>query len=301
MNPLAPVCLFVYIRLEETKQAIDALKNNYLSDKTNLYIFSDGPKNNAALEKVSAVREYINTISGFNKTKIIESEINKGLSESIISGVSKIIDEYGKVIVIEDDLITSRNFLYYMNTALDFYQDTKRVLSISGFSFPIQFPENYAYDTSFGIRASSWGWATWKDRWGEVDWYVSDYNRFKYNIVKRMKFNRGGSDLSHMLSKQMRGKINSWAIRFCYHQFKNDLVDVFPVISKVKNIGFGENAENCDIEIKNNTLDYSDKSKFNFPSHIQLFPNIIRQFRRFNSLTQRFQRKIRRLIKAFKT
>ncbi|MFW6016806.1 MAG: glycosyltransferase, partial [bacterium] len=234
---LSPIVLFVYNRPEHTKKTIKALKKNKLADKSKLFIFSDGEKSANDKQKVKEVRKIINKIDGFKQGKVFESEENKGLANSVIDGVTKIINQYGKVIVLEDDLITSKNFLRYMNRALDFYEEDKKIWSISGYNLPIGIPDDYKHDVYLSYRASSWGWATWKDRWDKIDWDINDYSEFINDKSAQKLFNRGGSDMKNMLKSQMEGKIDSWAIRWCYNQFKNDSYTIYPVVSKVKNIG----------------------------------------------------------------
>jgi glycosyltransferase involved in cell wall biosynthesis len=285
---LAPICLFTYKRLFETRKTIQALQNNFLATESDLIIFSDGGNSDASWAKVKAVREYIRSVSGFKSIQLIESEINVGLANSIITGVTQILDTYGKVIVLEDDVITTSNFLDYMNQCLNSYENNDRVLSISGFSFSNN-SLNETSDVCFGNRASSWGWATWKNRWEQVDWEVKTYKNFQYNLIKRWKFNRGGSDMSHMLGKQMSGKINSWAIRFCYHQFEHQLVDVYPIMSKVSNIGFGENATNSKAGALRfrTTPDTSNKREFLLPNEIKLSKITLVKFRWRHSIPMR--------------
>jgi GR25 family glycosyltransferase involved in LPS biosynthesis len=129
------------------------------------------------------------------------------LANSIISGVSQILKEHDKVIVLEDDLITSPNFLDFMNQALNFYQGNKQIHSISGYTLDLPSLKNYTKDYYLGYRASSWGWGTWKEKWESVDWNVSKYREFKRNPLQQIKFMKGGSDLPHMLSNQIRGKL----------------------------------------------------------------------------------------------
>ena len=291
---LAPICLFTYNRLEETKLTISHLKKNGLATKSKLYIFSDGAKNEESIKSVKSVRQYLKTIEGFKQIKIIESPINKGLADSIITGVSQIINEYGRVIVLEDDLITSPNFLCYMNQALEFYQAEEKVWSVSGFSFPIKYDAAYTFDNSFGLRASSWGWATWENRWDLVDWEVSDYAEFINNNVAKKAFNRGGSDMCKMLDDQMTGKINSWAIRFCYAQFKQQRYDILPVDSKVVNIGFNDEASNTQgMETRFSTnLDTSEKTVFTFNNVIDVDEDVLEQFRKPLSIFSRIKFKL---------
>ena len=175
---LAPIVLFVYNRLDHTQGVIETLSKNLLAKESELYVFSDAAKSENGLGKVNEVREYIRDDAwhgNFKEVTIIEAEKNKGLANSVIGGVTKIIHEYGKVIVVEDDLILSPYFLNYMNDALDYYQDDEKIWSISGYSFPMKSLKKYPHDIFYSYRGCSWGWATWNDRWNLVDWEVKDY------------------------------------------------------------------------------------------------------------------------------
>ncbi|EJR48922.1 hypothetical protein IIM_04099 [Bacillus cereus VD107] len=237
MDNLAPIVLFVYNRPEHTVKTIKALKENYLSDESDLFIFSDAPRSEKDIENVDKVRNIIGNIEGFREVTIIKAKHNKGLASAVIGGVTDIINRYGKVIVLEDDLITSRSFLKYMNEALNFYHETANIWSISGYTPNFSIPKEYNFDVFAVPRACSWGWATWKDRWDIIDWEVTDYNDFKNDIASRRAFNTAGNDMAPMLDDQINGHINSWAIRWCYSQFKNKSYTIYPINSFVKNIG----------------------------------------------------------------
>jgi len=296
-NSLAPICLFVYSRLQETKQTIESLQRNKLATESQLFIFSDGEKNQKTQDAVCAVREYIHTINGFKKVTVIESKTNKGLANSIISGVSEIVNKFGKVIVLEDDLIFSTNFLAFMNEALNYYENEKRILNISGYAFDLKYPAGYKYDVAFSYRFSSWGWAIWKDRWVEIDWEMKDYKLYKWDILKQIKFSRGGSDLANMLYRQMNGKIDSWAIRFDYHHFKYDYLDVFPVKSKVSYDGFSSEATHTSLKTDayDTTLDDSNETEFVFKELVKPDKNITKQFYKHYSFKTRLRNKIAQL------
>lgn len=234
---LAPVVIFTFNRLEHTKKTIEALKKNILASESEVFIYSDGARNKAEEKIVNEVRKYIKEVVGFKSINIIEADKNKGLANSVINGVSDIIDKYGKIIVLEDDLVTSKFFLKYMNNALNLFERREDIWSISGYGPDIKIPNKYSEDTYITKRGCSWGWATWVDRWNTVDWNVEDYKQFKKNKNLKNRFNESGSDLSPMLNDQMEGRINSWAIRWGYSQFKKNMWTVYPVKSFVKNIG----------------------------------------------------------------
>lgn len=240
MKSLAPIVLFVYGRPKHTQDMIETLAKNNLAKESDVYIFSDNAKKEKDIENVRKVRTYIDSIkqkNWFANVYIEKAEKNKGLAKSVIDGVTKVINKYDKVIVLEDDLIPSKVFLEYMNKALDFYEKKEDIWSISGYNIPIQIPKSYKFDVYLGYRGCSWGWATWKDRWNTVDWEVSDYKEFKNNYKKRKKMNRGGPDMAQMLDSQMQGLCDSWAIRWCYEQSKQNKYTIYPVKSLVINQG----------------------------------------------------------------
>ncbi|WP_299435583.1 glycosyltransferase [uncultured Maribacter sp.] len=238
---LSPILLFTYKRLDSLKETVDALKKNFLAKESDLFIFSDGAKNDKDAQKINHVRSYLKTINGFKSINIHESPKNKGLANSIIAGVSQIIEHSETVIVLEDDLLTTPNFLNYMNDALNKYSEVEKVFSISGYSFNLGINGNKNQsETYFLYRGWSWGWATWKSKWSKVDWEVKDYNTFKENKKLQKEFSKGGSDLNAMLSKQMEGSLDSWAIRWFYHQFKVGGLTLYPEYSKIYNNGFDD-------------------------------------------------------------
>jgi hypothetical protein len=290
---LSPICLFTYNRLEETKKTVNALISNHLASNSELYIFSDGYKNDKEKIKVENVRKYIKTINGFRKVTIFESSINKGLADSIIFGVSKVINKHNKVIVLEDDLITSPNFLDFMNQALCFYENNNKIFSISGYSMKINYLVKYfKKDYYFGYRASSWGWGTWSKDWNQIDWEIENYNDFIKSKKLINKFKRGGGDLPKMLHNQMKGKIDSWAIRWCYNQSMKDQLTVFPRLSKVISIGFGDNATHTKkINRFKTELDIENKRIFFFEESILINKNITKQLKdKFSILNRIFNK-----------
>lgn len=250
---LAPIVLFVYNRPWHTQQTIEFLNKNTLSIESQLFVYSDAPKNNASVEKVCQVREYIKSISGFKKISIIKRKDNLGLANSIIDGVSEILNHFSRIIVLEDDLVTSPYFLKFMNEALEFYKDKKKVMSISGYNHPesiMPIPYTYKESIYFNYRNSSWGWGTWNDRWDKIDWEIKDFKNFINNKKLKKKFNRGGDDMVEMLQSQMRGEIDSWAIRFSYAHFKHNCLSVCPINSYIENIGHDGTGEHCGVSMK---------------------------------------------------
>lgn len=185
---LVPIIIFVYNRVDDLQATIEALKKNKNANISDIFIYSDAPKTESDIIKVNQVRNYIKSIEGFNRLTIIERETNYGLAKNIINGITDIINQYEKIIVLEDDLITSNNFICYMNEALKFYENNKKIFSISGFTLPLKSLQNYKYDSYLTYRPSSWGWATWRNRWNNIDWDIEDFNEFIKNKREQQFF-----------------------------------------------------------------------------------------------------------------
>ena len=295
MNRLAPLIIFTYNRYDEAVATISALKENYLADQTDVYVFSEKEKTLEDRENVTKVRGYLDVVDcGFKSFTVIKRKENYGLARNIIEGVTEIIDNYRKVIVLEDDLVTSKNFLCYMNCALEFYKDQNSIFSISGYSGVLPSLKNYKYDSYFSYRPSSWGWATWEESWRDIDWDVKDFKGFVKNKKEVKKFNRGGIDMTRMLKHQQVGRNNSWAIRWSYSMYKKKKYAVYPVLSKVQNIGFGEEATHCTgVNIYKTELDDSHKCNFNFDSDISINKQVCADFKYQFSYTNKILKRLR--------
>lgn len=257
---LAPIILFTYNRLDCLIKTVQHLQTNELAGESDLIIFSDGPKKEGDVDKVNKVREFLHTIKGFKTITINEAKKNQGLANSVISGVSKVLETRDKVIVVEDDLVTSTDFLRFMNDTLDFYSSNQSIWSVSGYCPPVKIPKDYPHDVYLTLRPSSWGWGTWKNRWEKIDWNVEDYEMLYKDKKKQREFNKGGNDLFGMLERQMNSEIDSWAIRWAYNQFRLGCHSVYPVRTRIKHIGIGKDATHVKKEmLKQNELTTPDK------------------------------------------
>ena len=249
---LAPIVLFVYKRPWHTKQTVEALQKNELANDSDLFIFSDGPKTERDVEKVKEVRNYIKSIYGFKKITVIEREKNWGLAANIIDGVTTIINEYGKIIVLEDDLVTSPYFLRFMNEALEMYKDEEKVWHISGWNYPIE--ADGLGDIFFWRVMNCWGWATWVDRWKHYEKNIDEIiNEFTKKDIKRFNLD-GVENFWGQVIANKKGKINSWAIFWYAVIFKNNGLCLNPTVSFVQNIGLDGSGIHCgknDIFISN--------------------------------------------------
>lgn len=231
----APVILFTYNRLTQIKKTIEALQENKWADESDLFIFSDAPKSDEEQSKVKQVREYLRTVNRFRSVTIIEREFNYGLGNNIIDGVTEIIANYGKVIVMEDDLIASPYFLEYMNTALDLYENDDQVISIHGYVYPVKekLPETF-----FLKGADCLGWGTWKRGWSIFE---PDGNILLKKLLETDQSNAfdysNAYPFTQMLKDQTEGKNNSWAIRWYASAFLNDKYTLWPGRSLIYHAG----------------------------------------------------------------
>jgi len=235
---LAPLIIFCYNRPYHLKKVLESLRVDPLAKETDLHFFCDGPKNLRDKEFILQVRNLVQNVQGFKSIKYTFSDINLGLAASVISGVSKVLKTNDSAIILEDDLIVSPSFLTFMNNSLQTYSSRQDIFSVTGYNYPFTYPP-YVKDSAYlSYRSSSWGWGTWSNRWERVDWGVANFKSFVKNRRQVEKFERGGEDLLVMLKQQLKGKIDSWSIRFDFAHFENEATCLHPIVSLVNNIGF---------------------------------------------------------------
>lgn len=250
----APIILFTYSRKDHTMQAVDSLLKNKESSESDLFIFSDGPKTREKEKAVKENREYIHSIKGFKSVTITERETNWGLANSLIAGITEVIDKYGRAIIVEDDLLLSPYFLKFMNDGLDMYKDDEEVAAISGFLYPMK----EKMSESFFLRYfHCWGWATWKDSWHLLNTNTKELLR-KIRWKTR-KFNLDNSfNYYGMLYCQKVGLVDSWYIRLYASFYLAKKLILFPNQSLVENHGFDGSGTHSN---KNDTVKTSTMSQ----------------------------------------
>jgi len=266
MQNLAPIALFVYNRPEHTRRTLNSLQKNLLADESRLFIFSDGAKMPADQAKVDEVRQLISDVAGFKSVKVIKGKENKGLANSIIAGVTQLVNDYGKVIVFEDDLLLSKNSLQYFNEALTKYANEDQVMHIGAYMFELE--DKSIPETFFYRIATSWGWATWARAWKDFE---PDIDKLIGQFDKQ-KINRFSIDGTMNFWKQMQefktGKNNSWAIRWYASIFLKGGLTLNPSHSLVHNIGHDGTGVHSNIE-DTYKVKISQKQIRKFPTEIK--------------------------------
>lgn len=251
---LAPVIVFCYNRPSHLRKTLTWLSQNELAAETSLFVYCDGAKLNASpqqIERVSEARKVAHEIAivpVFKEVQFVERGENLGLGTSIITGVTEVIKQYGKVIVLEDDLQTSPYFLDYMNKCLDHYENRKSVFSISSLSRPHPerfYPKDYPYDVYVSLTHHPTGWGTWVDRWNQVDWNVKLFQEVRIHsemidAFRRMEY----GDYDALMDQVQNGK-NVWSIRFAFAHFVNHAVSICPIVSYINHIGWDSEATNA--------------------------------------------------------
>ena len=240
---LAPILLFVYNRPQHTARGVESLLRNALAADSRLIIYSDAPKTAADADSVRQVREYVRGISGFKEIEIVERGENWGLARSIIDGVTRAVDRYGRVIVLEDDLVVAPYFLQFMNEALETYKDEPRVGHIQA----CDFTRDASLPDTFLIKwTGSWGWATWDRAWHlfQPDGRKLLAEMRQRRLTREFDFN-GAYGFTRMLQRQIQGRNNSWAIRWNASLFLRDVLSLNVGKSLVRNEGFDGSGTNC--------------------------------------------------------
>lgn len=307
---LAPIVLFVYNRPWHTRQTVEALQRCELAAESDLYIFADGPREDASekcKDNIAAVREYIQSIKGFASITIDASPNNIGCADSIIRGVSIVIEDKGKAIVVEDDIVAHPFFLRFMNEALEAYEKDKRIFCISATMEKFEIPTSYTCDVFLTYRTGSWGWATWNDRWKMINWDINNYRIIKHPTKKQIKsFCMGGDDLWPVLNAQFRGEIDAWDGRFCYNMSLLKKMCLRPTKSFVSNIGMDRSGTHCgDVETPLLPLYNQSQYSIYLPSNITIdriiTQNILSFFRQKGNkrigIVKWIKRKVKKIIR----
>jgi hypothetical protein len=300
MQHFAPIALFVYNRPEHTRRTIKFLQQNLLADESRLFIFSDGAKTGDE-KTVTEVRDLIKSVEGFKSVEIVNRETNYGLANSIIDGVTMLCKQYEKVIVFEDDLISSPHTLKYFNDALRIYEKEEKVMHIGAYMYPLK--SSNLLETLFLRSTSSWGWATWSRAW---DNFEPDIDKLMNQFDARSKY-KFEMDGSMNYWKHMRhfkaGKNNSWAIRWYASVFLKKGLSLYPSKSLIDNIGHDGSGVHSGInDIYKVTINRTPVTQF----PVEIFEdrtafNIVKDFlnNRKGSLFQRGVRYFNQLLSSF--
>jgi acetyltransferase-like isoleucine patch superfamily enzyme len=299
----APIALFVYNRPWHTEQTLKALAENDLADESILYIFSDGPKHLALdkdVVKIEQVRELIRSKKWCEKVEIIESEHNKGLADSIVDGITDVINKYGNVIVLEDDLVTRKGFLRFMNEALKLYEYEEKVMQIAGYIYGT--PKRSRNQTTHFLKILGCnGWGTWKRSW---DHYVHDpdvlLSRLKKQNIIPKKFDiEGGAHFYKQLKANQKGDIYTWAVRWYASWLTAGGYSLFPHRSLLTNIGHDGSGVHGSAEFYNGeTVDYIPVKRQKINENIALRKEIDQIWRKGRGLT--LKKKLRTIIGRIK-
>ncbi len=257
-----PIAFFAYKRHEHTRKALTALQNNIGFDPSLLHIFCDGARKLEDVPLVEQTRKVIREMVSSDSTIVFRDE-NWGLAKSVIAGADALTERFGTVIVVEDDLITSPQFLSYMYRGLDTYSEDDRVMQISGYMFPVDVES--ADDAFFLPMTTSWGWATWRHAWDHFDPSMGKLSLLDGSKSLRHEFDLLGSyPYYRMICDQREGRIDSWAIRWYLSVFLNRGITLYPKASLVSNIGFDGTGTHC--ASKRTFSVFSDSNINRFPS-----------------------------------
>ena len=256
-NTLSPIAIFCFKRFDLLKKLLHSLKKNKECKKYSVIFFSDNGKNNKDKNDVERVRKLINHCNFFKKKTIILRKKNYGLKKNIISGINYIFETYNKIIVLEDDLEVSKNFLKTISILLNKYQNNKSVNTISAYSFPSKKIKEANINKKFFLlkRPSSWGWATWRHKWVKI-------NNIK--IRKNKKISAYGNDLAIMAIKKEKRILNSWAYDWTVRHILGNKFCIYPKFSMIKNNGFDNLATNNLLKSK---VLFSNKKNTDFKNY----------------------------------
>ena len=242
---LAPIVVFSYNRPDHLRRTLDALSKNELADQSVLYIYCDGAKPDASDEQKARIaenREVARNVKGFGALRVVEREKNIGLKNNIVGAVTEIVNQYGRIITLEDDIVSSPGFLRYMNDALEVYKDESKVMHVSAYMYPHKgrLPETFFYPVPY----PGGGWATWKRAWrfyNDNTQELYDYWKDKWEVFDT----NGGTIYRKQLEDNLRGRISTWFVKWHAVMLQQGGMTLYPGKSLTTNIGFDSSASNC--------------------------------------------------------
>lgn len=304
-----PIALFAFKRPRETLLTLESLAKNRGAKSHPLYIFCDGPRRPDEKAGVEETRKIVRSQKWTERVSVIEKEKNQGLANSIITGVNQLCEEYGRAIVIEDDLLLSEGCLEYFDKSLGKYQSEDQVMQISGHRFYDR--RETEDESSFFIPlTTSWGWATWSRAWKHFDPNMTGNEVLRSDMAMRKRFNLNDSyPFASMVEDQKAGKVDSWAICWVWSMFKRNGLTLYPTKTLVKNIGFSTNSQHTKSELPwMRSPDWHPSNQVaNYPDEIKIdeerFMRNKRLFRvnNYPSLYWRIIRRIQRVVSQKKS
>lgn len=288
----APIVLFTFHRPDHTARTLDALARNTLADRSDLVIFQDGPRAGTDMEAYAETTRLAKAAQGFRSVRFIQRENNIGLADSLYSGVSQMLAEHDRVIVLEDDNVTAPNFLTFMNQALDHYREEPRVWHISGWNYPIE--ADGLGDAFLWRVMNCWGWATWADRWQHFE-FDREAIAARFDDASRKRFNLGGSyNFYRQIRENLDGTRLTWAVFWYATIFHRDGLCLNAARSLVENIGHDGSGENCGTDFLQSAL-AGEQHDFAFPQLIAENAEAVERVRR-NLAGRGWRGKVRRIL-----
>ncbi len=293
---LAPVAVFAFNRRDSLFRLLKSLSECKYSEVTPVYLFVDGARNEKDQHEINLIRQNVLELYAgkFLSFTVHFRTQNFGLAKSLRSGIDEVFVEHSRIIVLEDDLLLSSNFLAYVNDALNYYDGDKRVASISGYSNVVGDSE---LDNYFHVRPCSWGWATWKSNWEECEWSFQPKSKLGFKELKDL-CKPVGDDVYRMYCQNINGVINSWAIMWTIYHIRFGLLSAYPFVSKVKNTGFDNLGTHCrgSNPFKTNFENVSN-DKFNFDSTPKLDSKVVKRFNWYFSNLYKLLCKLKKMFR----
>ncbi|MET1412990.1 glycosyltransferase [Roseibium sp. HPY-6] len=295
-NELAPVALFAFNRPDHTRKTLDAIAKNHLAGNTDLFVFVDGPRTEKDVAPVQEVCAIADAVAGFKSVTIVRQDANIGLAASIVQGITKVLEEHDRIVVLEDDIVTSPAFLNYMNGSLSHFQDEKKVWHVCGYNEPMR--SKAFTKTHFSRLMNCWGWATWRDRWQHFEKNPEKLLReFTPDMINRFDLEIGEKFWFQVLANA-DGRMNTWAIFWYATIFKQDGLCLNPNVSYVRNIGFDGSGEHCSVdEIRNKARKLNQELNIEYPDSLAEDPSAFEALQEFYRLKKRGPGKIEKIKK----
>lgn len=234
----APIAVFAYDRVDKLSNMMSTLEACRGFSESPIFIYVDGPKGAADRASVDSVRRLVDGLRSPNISSFFRNE-NLGLRRSIFAGVTEVVRKYGRVVVLEDDLVLAPIALDYFNNALDRYESMHRVWSVAGYMYDVSALRNREATLALPF-AHPWGWATWLRAWQQFALDNRPTERQLNSGSFRAAFDMDGLyPFTAQLRNSIEGRVDSWFIHWYYTIFQCGGVSIFPPRRVLDNFEIG--------------------------------------------------------------
>lgn len=230
--------------LKETFEAVSSVR------PSRLYLIQDGARYDRPddIDKIQQCRQIVSHVDWDCKVIQDYSSKNLGCGMRMFSGVSNAFKTEEFLVIVEDDIVISKDFLPFCKEMSERYKNDERIGRVCGMNH-LGIYQNCPNSYFFSSRGGScWGWATWKRVWKDIEWnFKCAQDKYTMNIYPLTAQPHSiGYGFRKMVETRVASmacgkKQSSWSVQFIFTAcFLQNRLTIVPSKNQISNIGLGE-------------------------------------------------------------